>query len=111
VNQQSVSKIFKRYRGGGMLKRKPKSGRPRIANYRQERVMIRGVKKDPTKTASDVHAYATTQLGLNLSISTTRRILKRNLLVARRPARKPLLKEAHRNARLMFGKKYQKWGP
>jgi transposase len=111
VSQQSVSKIFKRYRGGGMFKRKPKSGRPRIAKEREERAMIRGVKKDPTKTAADVHAYASKQFGLNLSIWTARKILKRNLLVARRPARKPLLKEAHRRIRFFSGVKYKSRGP
>lgn len=74
-------------------------------------MLIREIKKDPTKTGTDLQNYANNNLGLNISSRTGRRILCRLNLKAYRPARKALLKDCHRRARLLFATKYRHWTP
>lgn len=87
----------------------PKSGRTRKTSQRQERTLVRLIKTDPKRTASDVRKHAKEAFGLQISQSTAQRILRRHKLNARRPARKPLLKQSHRMARLLFAKAHQNW--
>ena len=94
--------VFKLHRLNQNLHRRPKSGRRPKTNDRQQRQLVRLVKIDPNKTASDV-------LGVQISYSTAQRILRRHKLNASRPVRKPLLKKCHRMARLHFARVHRHW--
>lgn len=109
ISHQAVSKICRRYRSGIGLHRLPKSGRPRKTNERQERALIRVVRRDQNKTASDIVVEAKKALGLSISQRTAQRILRRAKLFARRPATKPLLKKCHRKARLAYALAHRHW--
>ena len=89
--------------------RKPKSGRPRKTSVWQDRALARLVKKDPNKNASDVIDKARRCYGKNISQRTAQNILKRAKLFARRPARKPMLKEWHRKIRMEFAQGHKNW--
>ena len=109
VSKGAVNLILRKSRNGEDLHRTPKSGRPRKITQRQERILVRLVKNDPSKTAVDLQHHASSTWGLEISPWTTRRILRRHNLFARRPARKPLIKESHRRARLLFARLHQNW--
>lgn len=109
VSHTTVGRIYKRFLQTKSLDRKPGSGRPRKSTERQDRSMIRIVKNDPRKTATDVNKYATQQLHLNLSSRTIRRRLCDAKLFGRRPAKKPLISPKNRQARLSFARRFQHW--
>lgn len=71
--------------------------------------MVRIVKDDPRKNATDVTKYAAEHLNLSLSSRTVRRRLCEEKLFARRPAKKPLISMKNRNARLSFARRFQYW--
>lgn len=109
VGLATVNRIIKKFNESQTVERKSGSGRPRKSDERQDRLMLRVVKKDPRKTAVDVTKLANEQMGLNISVRTARRRLKLAKLFARRPAKKPLISKKNRLARLAFARRYQHW--
>lgn len=101
--------FFQKHRNNEELHRKPKTGRKPKTTERQQRRLVRLVKDNPNKTASDVRKHAEEHLGVQITNRTARNILKRHKLNACRPARKPLLKQCHRMARLQFARAHQHW--
>jgi transposase len=109
INQATVSRIYKRHRQENNVSRRAKEGRPRKIKKEQESALVRPNKLDKNKSATDVVDRAREVLGMTISQRTAQRILKRNNLLARRPAAKPLLTERHRMARLRFAIQYREW--
>lgn len=107
VNQKSVSNIYCRWKRTKTVERHRKCGRPKKTNDIQERDLVRMVKVDPTKTSTDVMAKASKEMGIELSKTTAKRILRRAKLFGRRPSKKPLISEKNRKARLAYSKKYK----
>nr|XP_029712062.1 uncharacterized protein LOC115256979 [Aedes albopictus] len=73
--------------------------------------MIRIVKNDLRKNATDVDVtkYTKEHLQLKLNSRTVRRRLREGKLFARRPAKKPLISAKNRKARLNFATRFQDW--
>lgn len=105
----TVSRIYKRWSEERTMKRKRGSGRPRKTTKRQDRLLIRLVKKDPFQTAKDVQNYAREHMGVEMTTRTARRILVRAGLPARRPAKKPLISAKNRKALLAFARTHLDW--
>lgn len=79
-------------------------GRKRVTTAYDDRVMKKAVTKDP-HTASALVAAQLREAGVSVSSRTVRRRLQKEFkLTARRPAKKPLLSEKQRKARLAFCK-------
>ena len=72
----AVSQICNRFQSTGGVSRVQGSGRPRKSSEKDDRALVRIVKKDPLKTATDVTKHANERLGLGISTRTARRILK-----------------------------------
>ena len=89
--------------------RSPKSGRPKKLTSRAAKHLVRAVRINPSKTASDLKKEAADSLGLSISQSTSQRALPKVKLVARRPAKKPVLILTHRKVRLVFARAHRNW--
>src|SRR3569623_762873 len=74
VTQSCVSKIFKKRREQGTVKRKKVSGRPRKTTPGQARLLVRQAKKDPFMIAVGVRKYAEDHLGVVMTDRTSRNI-------------------------------------
>lgn len=109
VSLGTVSGLCKRAKREGGLSRHEKSGRPRKTTERQVRAIVKQIKSDPNKSAADAVAYANEVLGIKIGIHTARRILKEHGMLARRPARKPLMLKRHCQARIEFARTYRDW--
>lgn len=109
VCHTTVGSICKAFSQSKSTERKLGSGHPRKSTEREDRTMVRIVKDDPRKNATDVTKYAAEHLNLNLSSRTVRRRLCEGKLFARRPAKKPLISIKNRNARLSFARRFQYW--
>ncbi|KAI3407895.1 hypothetical protein GPALN_016368 [Globodera pallida] len=106
VSHRAVSNIYKRYRAGDDLHRKPRSGRPKKLSIREERIALREIQLDPTKSATDLVNCVATKFDKCISTRTGRRLLNSAQLFAHRPAYKPLLSKKNRLARLDFARSY-----
>lgn len=109
INKSTVCRIASRYRQRNNVERKSGSGRPRKSTARQDRQMTKIVKIDPRKTAVDVTSYANEQLGVPIGVHTARNRLKEANLLARRPAKKPLISMVNKKKRLDFARRYLHW--
>lgn len=109
VGAMSVSRIYQRWCQERTVKRKRGSGRPRKTTKRQDRLLVRMIKTDPFKTATDVRNYAREHLGVEITSRTARNILIRAGFPARRPAKKPLISAKNRKARVAFAREHLNW--
>lgn len=80
-------------------------GRKRVTNIRQDRQIKFMVQTSPTISSANISTQLNDDLSINVSSRTIRRRLSKEMdLKARRPARKPLMTEKQRLARIRFCK-------
>jgi transposase len=109
VSLDSVSRIFKKKEETGNFEDKPKPGRPRTLSDRYERNAVRLITSGKCSTAVEVQRRLQTDIGVNLSVESVRRILRRHGLFARIKRKKPLLTKTHRKCRLAWANKCRNW--
>uniref|UniRef100_A0A7I4YRH6 Paired domain-containing protein n=1 Tax=Haemonchus contortus TaxID=6289 RepID=A0A7I4YRH6_HAECO len=107
--KSTISKIFKRYRSRGPVRRKSRSGRPRKTTSRADSLILRTSMGDPRAAASDIREQVTSFSGISISQSTAQRRLRAGDLFGRRPSKKPLVTAKNRKARLGFARKHLAW--
>ena len=76
VGHATVSRIYQRFKVKKTVANLPRSGRPRKSTERNDRALVKIIKDNPRKTATDVAAYANGRLGLGITTRTARNILK-----------------------------------
>ena len=101
--------ILKVYNDYGSSEVRKSSGRPRITTKREDRAMVKLVKKDRFKTAAAVSREISIQLGRPLSRKTVSRRLVEQQLLARAPVVKPLISSKNKKCRLTFANKHVLW--
>lgn len=109
VSPMAVSRIFKKFEETDSVERKAGSGKPFKTTAKERRRMVKIVKEDPKKTATEVFKFAKENMDLNISVETARRILRSAKLFGRRPCKKPLISLKNRKARLAFAKRHLAW--
>lgn len=105
VSKGVVTKLVTRMKTLHTVKRLKQTGRPKKTSAQTDRRIKRAVLVDPTATSKALAADICPQV----SPRTVRRVLKRNGLVARRPAKKPAISQNNRKARLAFAKAHLNW--
>lgn len=102
----TVSKIISRYRERGHIEKMPKSGRPRKTTFWMDRRIKRISQRDPWLSGPRIVAEIPE---LDVSPRTVQRRLVEAKLYSRRPAKKPLVSERNRRARLEFARLHLHW--
>jgi len=108
VDRSTIIRLLERVRDTGDITPKSSSGRPRMFAPRDERELVRIVRRDPTARPSNLR---TALLNSSSRVPTTRtiqNILHRGGLNACRMRRKPRLTKAQREARLEWAQEYAK---
>jgi transposase len=106
VCRSTVVKLLNRYRETGNLTPGKHPGRPRVLSGRDERELVRIMRKAPTTRPSTLKTSLLRTGHPKISTDTVRRTLHRAGLVAAKMRRKPRLKPEQRKARLEWAKKY-----
>lgn len=91
---------MRRFEEEGSVVDRARSGRPRLINQAQVREMVNAYEGDgfiPTRTFAD---------RFEISTQTVRRVLHGEGIHHRKPARKPLLTQRHKDERLRFAREY-----
>lgn len=104
-----VQTTLKRKEETNLLENRPKSGRKRVSNVRQDRFLIRNSIKDRFKTSKDLRNELQEHCGVDLSARTVRRRLQAAGLHGRKSRKKPLLSKTQIKKRLIFAQKYKNW--
>jgi len=84
-------------------------GRPRQVSVRDERRILRSITSGVTPTVAQAVQHFKSEGSYQLSVSSIKRILRRNGLHGRVRRKKPLLKRKHRQRRYAFALRYRKW--
>ena len=91
------------------LKQESYTGRPRITTKREDRAIVKLVKKDRFKTAAAVFREMSIQLGKPLSRKTVSHRLVEQQLFTRSPVVKPLISSKNKKCRLAFANEHVLW--
>lgn len=118
VSQSVVSRAYARYRETNRLGRRPGQGRHRVTDDRDDRAIVRQVRRDPFVNANVVARNFPNrrqqQQGRRnqveyISARTVRNRLHEAGLRARHPNRVPALTARHRRQRLEYANRYRHW--
>lgn len=104
-----VHGILKVYDDCGSCEARKSTGRPRKTTKREDRAMVKLVKKDRFKTAAAVSREMSIVLKKTLSRKTVSRRLVEHDLQARAPAVKPLISSKNKKCRLTFATEHVLW--
>jgi transposase len=110
VSLATVNRIIKRHEESGdiSVKRKGKCGAKRKTSKRDDQRLLRSSRNDCRKTAVDL-ARELAETGVNVTPMTVRRRLIEAGRPARKPVKKQLLTVAMKAKRLAWAKKYENW--
>lgn len=109
-NESSVRRFLKKYRETDKLERKKGSGRKKCTNERENRIIMKSSLQDRFKNAVEIASEVQQRFDKQISARTIQRRLKEMGLMARTPAKKPLLNKRMKKARLNWAKNKQNWG-
>ena len=101
VSRNTVYETIHRFNETNSTQSRPRSGGPRALSARDERLLLRTVKKEPKLTYNGIIQ----QTKLNVSRTTIRRILKQYGIKKKIAAKRPLLSTAMAEKRLAFANK------
>ena len=107
-NRRTVDRIVKRLSNGGTASPKKKSGRPRKLRKRDERMLVKEVRRNRRASSAELRADLISR-GVNVSASLIRRQLCQFGYKARRPKKKTFLTAKMIAARLQWAKDYKDW--
>lgn len=110
LSKSTVGRIVKRSQvtGESGVFRHGKCGRKRKTTSRDDIMILRNSVKDPRKTSRDLQRDLIAA-GVQVDSSTVRRRLLEADRPARKPQKKPLLTRVMKQKRLNWAKKYRKW--
>ena len=105
----TIRRLRRRVVDTGSTRDRPRSGRPRVTNNRQDRIIHRSHIRDRFRTAVDTARQTIGTHGREVSVYTIRRRLRERGLRARVPYRGPILDEAKRERRLRWARTHRRW--
>jgi transposase len=109
LSVSGIQKINRTVKQTNSFKDRPRSGRPRKLSDRNNRTIVRMLKKKETQTATTISKALKSSHNIEVSRFTVARALKSHGYACRIKKKKPKLTERHKKARLAFAKKYESW--
>lgn len=109
LSVSGIQKINRTVKQTNSFKDRPRSGRPPKLSDRNNRTIVRMLKKKETQTATSISKALKTSHNIQVSRKTVARSLKLSGYACRIKKKKPKLTDKHKKARLAFAKKYESW--
>lgn len=109
IPRSSIVRIVQRYEEAGTVERRPRSGRPRVLNEREDRYVVQYARRHRHDPAPALRNHFQRTFRRVLSTSTVRRRLHRANLHSRRHLSVPTLLPRHRAARLQWALEHREW--
>ena len=107
VHRNTVWNLWHRHQQTNQVRDRPRSGQPPVTTRRQDnwirQVHLRNRFQPASTTAATIPGLR------RISAQTVRRRLRRFGIVARRPARRPILTFQHRQRRLLWARQHLRW--
>ena len=109
VHRSAVYRLMNKFTQDGDVVDRPRSGRPRVTDARQDRAMLMENRRNPFRSAAETARATIGHHGRHISDRTVRRRLHAVGLFSRRPLRKPFMMAYHRRFRLNWAQQRQAW--
>ena len=109
VSHSVIIRLRDRFQATGIVKERPRPGRPKKTTAREDRFIVRQALRTRTTTANTVRRRLQAATHTAVCQMTIRRRLNAANLRARRPVRKPTLTPAHRARRLAWCTAHRRW--
>lgn len=107
VHRNTIWNLWRRHQQTNHVRDRPRSGRPPVTTRRQDnwirQTHLRHRFQPATTTAATIPGLR------RISSQTVRRRLRRYGIIARRPARRPILTLQHRQRRLQWARQHLRW--
>ena len=110
VNHSTIVRLARRYHETGSVARRPGQGRRRVTSPWDDRFLHLTALRTRHCTAGLLQMELFGARDVDISVETVRNRLREDNLLARVPAKGPLLTRAHRVARLEFAREHVNWG-
>nr|KAG5714667.1 hypothetical protein BaRGS_000155 [Batillaria attramentaria] len=109
VSHSVIQRLHERFQATGSADERPRSGRPRATNRRNDRYLQLLALRDRTVTARTIRSNLRTATNIIISQDTVERRLHEVDLHSRVPAVRIPLTPRHRRARIAFCRNHQRW--
>nr|KAG5707101.1 hypothetical protein BaRGS_011812 [Batillaria attramentaria] len=109
VSHSVIQRLHERFQATGSADERPRSGRPRTTNRRNDRYLQLVALRDRTVTARTLRSNLRTATNIIISQDTVERRLHEVDLHSRVPAVRMPLTPRHRRARMAFCRNHQRW--
>lgn len=104
-----VQRLYERFQATGSTEERPRTGRRRCTTIRDDRYLRLSALRDRTVTATRLQHQLRVATDVNVSRQTLRNRLHEAGLHSRTPATRLSLTRAHRQARLNWSRRHQRW--
>ncbi|XP_071088871.1 uncharacterized protein [Haliotis cracherodii] len=109
VNVRTIYRLQHRHNTTKASEDRPRSGRPRVTTPRQDRFIIRQLLQNRFRMATETARQTIDNHQRAISDRTVRRRQTANNISCHRPARVPILRDRHRQARQQWARQHQNW--
>ncbi|KAK7093882.1 hypothetical protein V1264_007565 [Littorina saxatilis] len=109
VSHYVVVRLHQKFQATNSVLERPRSGRPKKTTQREDRFIRRQALQQRGATANIIRGQLRVATNTNVSTKTIRKRLHEVGLRSRRPAVRPRLTAAHRQARLAFCHNHARW--
>lgn len=109
VHKSIVSRVLKNFKVRGNVLSKKKTGRPKKTSIHIDKQILRISKNNPFMSSRNIKNIIQEDYAVNVTSRTIRNRLIEGNLMARRPAKKPLLSKKNIAARIEFAKDHINW--
>ena len=109
VSHSVIQRLQERFQTTGSVQDRPRPGRPRVTTRRQDRLFLLSTLRERTTTARTLRSHLIQTSNVNISESTVRRRLREFGLSSRAPAVRVPLNQRHRQVRMAFCRRHQRW--
>lgn len=106
ISKSTVADIIRRCNTEDRIESIPQSGRPKVLNSREERLIVRKVKVNPTISAPKIASEVLEESRKKVSPETVRRTLRQAGYNGRVARKKPFINEMNRKKRIGFAQEY-----
>jgi transposase len=105
-SKSAIQYVIKNIKTNGDVVNKQRKGGPRKLTTREEKAVIREIKKEPRISGPKLAAFVLRYFNKQVSAETCRRILRRENFHGKVARKKPFINKKNRMKRLQFAKQY-----
>ena len=103
----TIHYIVKKFNEDNIVANRPRTGRPSKLSERDERFIVRKIKKNPFESSSNIASELNESYGQNVTARTVRNKIRKSGFRSRVARKKPFINKRNQKKRIEFAKTYR----